>query len=168
MMNIFPQLAFSVSACTRQPRGGEVHGKDYYFFSPETFRNLIKDDAFIEWEMVYEGKYYGTLRTELERIWLEGKIPVVDIDVKGALAVQQQYPDNSRTIFIQAPSLDELRNRLTKRGTETPESLQERMNKAAYELTFAPRFDKIIVNDDFELAAGELQQAITDFLELKA
>lgn len=168
MMDIFPQLAFSVSACTRQPRNGEVHGKDYYFFSPETFRELIKDDAFIEWEMVYEGKYYGTLRTELERIWLEGKTPVVDIDVKGALAVQQQYPYNSKTIFIQAPSLEELRNRLTKRGTETPESLQERLDKAAYELSFAPRFDKIIVNDDFNLAAEELRQAITDFLEPKA
>jgi len=126
----FPQLAFSISAATRQARGNEQNGRDYYFITVEDFQKKIKENAFVEWEMVYEGKYYGTLKSELERIWNENKIPVLDIDVQGAIHVQLQYPENSLSIFIEAPSVEALRNRLQGRSTETPESLQTRLNKA--------------------------------------
>lgn len=160
-------LSFSISACTRQPRPGEVHGKDYYFYEEPRFKELIAEDAFIEWEMVYTGKYYGTLKSELERIWFSGKTPVVDIDVQGALAISAKFPDNSLTIFIEAPSLDELRHRLRARGTENEHSLEERITKAAHELTFAPRFDSIIINDDLAKAISELMQVIDDFTGCK-
>ncbi|MGL6266629.1 MAG: guanylate kinase, partial [Chitinophagaceae bacterium] len=141
----FPEkLAFSISAATRQPRGQEKDGKEYYFISPEQFREKIKEDAFIEWEMVYEGKYYGTLRSELEKIWKAGKIPVLDIDIKGAINVQKQYPNQSISLFIEPPSVNELRKRLEFRGTETPESIEARISKATYELSFKDKFDHII------------------------
>jgi guanylate kinase len=159
-----PELAFSVSACTRPPRDGETDGKDYYFYSVEKFKQLIEEDAFVEWEMVYAGKYYGTLKSEMERIWKEGKYPLVDIDVKGALAIHDVYPDNSLSIFIEAPSLEALKLRLLRRGTESDESLKERVDKAAYELTFAPRFNHIIINDDIDVATKELTTVVEQFL----
>lgn len=159
-----PQLAFSISACTRNPRPGEVNGRDYHFYTEEEFKQLIEQDAFVEWEMVYTGKYYGTLKTEVQRIWNEGNAPLVDIDVMGALAIQEKYPDNSISIFIKAPSIEELRTRLIKRGTETPETLEERITKAEYELTFAPQFHKIVINDDLELATNELVATVERFL----
>jgi len=165
LMAAFPQLSFSVSACTRAPRAGEVHGKDYYFFSPEEFEALIATDSFIEWEMVYAGKYYGTLRSELSRIWQAGQVPMIDVDVQGAMSVQRQYPEQTRTIFIQAPSLEILRERLHNRGTETPESLEERINKANEELGYASNFDYILVNDDLETAVTELTRVVGSFLE---
>lgn len=164
LLAAYPALAFSVSACTRQPRPGEVDGKDYHFFTEEAFQQLIAEDAFVEWEMVYTGKYYGTLKSEMTRIWNEGKTPLVDIDVKGALAIQQQYPHNSLSIFIQAPSIEELRKRLLLRGTETPETLEERIVKARYELTFAPQFNTIIINDNLDVAATELKETVNRFL----
>lgn len=160
-----PTLAFSVSACTRQPREGEVHTRDYHFFSEEEFRRLIDEDAFVEWEMVYTGKYYGTLRSELQRIWDKGQYPLVDIDVQGALAIQDKYPDASLTIFIEAPSVEVLKQRLIARGTETEHTLAERLSKAAFELTFAPRFDRIIVNEYLDKATDELVRTVGDFLE---
>jgi guanylate kinase len=163
-----PELMFSVSACTRSPRAGEVAGKDYYFLDEDRFRNLIKEESFVEWEMVYTGKYYGTLKSELQRIWSAGKYPLVDIDVKGALAIQECYPDTSLTIFIQAPSLEILRERLLLRGTETPHSLEERVSKASFELSFAPRFDQIIVNDNIDTAAAELVEAVKGFTDAPA
>src|SRR4051812_33427405 len=117
------RLAFSVSAATRQARGNEKNGVDYYFMSQEDFTNKIQHEEFIEWEMVYEGKYYGTLKSELIRIWKEGKVPVLDIDVKGAIHVQQQFPETTLSIFIEAPSIEELKKRLQSRGTESEESL---------------------------------------------
>ena len=159
-----PDLAFSISACTRQPRNGEINGIDYYFYSEEEFKRLIEEDAFIEWEMVYTGKYYGTLKSELTRIWNEGKYPLVDIDVKGALAIHDKYPSISTSIFIEAPSLDVLRQRLISRGTETSQSLEERISKAAYELTFASRFDSIIINDDLDKATAELVSVVKRFI----
>ncbi len=159
-----PQLSFSVSACTRGPRSGEIDGKDYYFFDEDKFKKGIAADAFIEWEMVYPGKYYGTLRSELQRIWDSGKTPLVDIDVQGALAIRDQYPDISFTIFIEAPSLEELRRRLVHRGTETAHSLEERVSKAASELTFAPQFDRIIINEHLNEATGELINMVEEFL----
>ncbi len=161
------RLVFSISACTRTPRLGEVHGTDYYFFDKDDFTRLIDEDAFVEWEMVYAGKYYGTLRSELERIWDAGKYPLVDIDVKGALAIRDKYPDTSLTIFIQAPSLEELRARLIARGTESPQTLEERVSKAEFELAYSPEFDRIIINDDLEKATIELKNTVDTFLNGK-
>jgi len=161
----FPQLAFSISAATRQARGNEQNGRDYYFITVEEFQKKIKENAFVEWEMVYEGKYYGTLKSELERIWNENKIPVLDIDVQGAIHVQLQYPENSLSIFIEAPSVEALRNRLQSRSTETPESLQTRLNKAGYEMSFKYHFDVIIVNDDLSKACIEADKVVTGFLD---
>src|SRR5918995_1553616 len=143
LLQTFPRLAFSVSAATRPARGSEVNGKDYYFIPLEDFQEKIKSNSFIEWEMVYQGKYYGTLRSELERIWQNGQVPVLDIDVKGAIHVQQQYSDSTLSIFIEPPSIDELRRRLESRGTESEESLQDRVIKASYEISFKQHFDSV-------------------------
>lgn len=161
----FPQLSFSISAATRQPRSNEVNGKDYYFISLEDFREKIQHNAFVEWEMVYEGKYYGTLKSEMQRLWNNNLCPLLDIDVKGAIHVQQQYPDNSLSLFIEPPSVDELRRRLLSRGTETEETLNDRVNKASYELSFKHHFNKIIVNDNLERACAEAEEIIKAFLE---
>ncbi len=164
LMQVFPQLAFSISAATRQPRGSEKNGVDYHFMSVDDFKLKIQHNEFVEWEMVYEGKYYGTLKTELDRIWQQHKIPVLDIDVKGAIHVQQQYPDSSLSLFIQAPSVEELKKRLESRGTETPESLAARVNKAAYELSFKDQFNKIITNDELQRACREAEVIVADFI----
>ena len=152
-----------MSACTRLPRSGEHHARDYYFYDEEQFKKLIAEDAFVEWEMVYTGKYYGTLKSELQRLWDAGKSPLVDIDVKGALAIRDKYPDICLTIFIEAPSLEVLRERLKLRGTETEHSLDERVNKAALELTFAPKFDRIIINENLDVATKELIEVVEQF-----
>jgi len=166
LLEKYPYLAFSVSAATRQARGAEKNGIDYYFMSVEEFQQKITENAFAEWEMVYEGKYYGTLKAELERIWSEGKTPMLDIDVKGAIHVQQQYPQSSLSIFVQPPSVDELRKRLESRGTETEEGLQTRLSKAAYEISFKHHFDRIIVNDNLQKACLETEKVINEFLGL--
>ena len=159
-----PQLCFSVSAATRQARNGEVDGKDYYFISLPEFQHHIQENDFAEWEMVYEGKYYGTLRRELERIWVSGKVPVLDIDVKGAIHVQQQYPQHTFSVFVMPPGVAELRKRLESRGTETPESLETRINKAEYELSFHEHFTRIIVNQSLQAACLEAETAVKAFL----
>lgn len=159
------KLAFSISAATRAARGKEQNGIDYYFISPEDFKEKIKRNEFVEWEMVYEGKYYGTLKSELERIWAENRVPILDIDVKGAIHVQQQYPNTSLSIFVMPPSIIELRNRLTGRGTDTPENIETRLNKASYELSFSHIFDKIVVNANLEDAQSETEAAILEFIE---
>ncbi len=158
------QLSFSVSATTRAPRENEQNGKDYYFLSKEIFQQKIQFNEFVEWEMVYEGKYYGTLQAELERIWKTGKIPVLDIDVKGALHIQRRYPESSFSIFIQPPSVKELKNRLEHRGTETNESLKARVNKASYELSFKDHFNYIIINNRLEQACREAEKIVTAIL----
>ena len=168
LMKTFPQLAFSISAATRTPRGTEKDGVDYHFISTEDFKNKILHEEFVEWEMVYEGKYYGTLKSEMARIWQQNKIPVLDIDVKGAIHVQQQYPETSLSLFIQAPSVEELKKRLESRGTETAESLAARVNKAAYELSFKDQFNKLIVNDDLERACAEAAGIVSDFIGIKS
>ncbi len=164
LLAAYPVLAFSVSACTRKPRNGEVDGKDYYFYDAETFKKLIDEDAFIEWEMVYPGKYYGTLKSEILRIREANKYPLVDIDVKGALAIQEKYRDVTLSIFIEAPSIDELRRRLLARGTETPDSIEERIDKSLHELAFSHQFDRIIINDDLEKATVELVNTVEAFI----
>lgn len=164
LLQKYPPLSFSISAATRNPRQGEVDGKDYYFISEEAFKSHIVNNDFIEWEMVYEGKYYGTLKTELQRIWEQGKVPMLDIDVKGAIHVQQQLGSNCLSLFIQPPSVAELEKRLQSRGTETPESLATRVNKASYEISFSHHFNRIVVNDDLQNACLETEQIIQQFL----
>lgn len=164
LLNKYPKLSFSISATTREPRDKEQNGVDYYFMSVEEFRSKIDENAFVEWEMVYDEKYYGTLKSELERIWNEGKIPVLDIDVKGAIHVQQQFSGDCLSIFIEPPSVEELKRRLESRGTESPESLLTRVNKASYEISFNHHFNKTIVNDDLEKACRETEKVIKDFL----
>ncbi len=164
LMKRFPSLAFSVSATTRKPRKNEKEGKDYYFISDEEFKHKIHNKEFLEWEMVYEGKYYGTLKSDISRIWKENQVPVLDIDVQGAIHVQQQYPVNTIAIFIQAPSVEELKNRLQKRGSETDDSLLARLNKSTFEMTFKNYFENIIVNEDFEAACKEVEKIVGDFL----
>ena len=165
LMRTFPQLAFSVSAATRRPRGYEKDGVDYHFITEEDFKQKIQHNEFVEWEMVYEGKYYGTLKAELERIWKDNKIPVLDIDVKGAIHVQQQYPANSLSLFIETPSVEVLKKRLEGRGTESGESLAARINKAAYELSFKEQFNEHIVNDDLQRACNEAETIVGEFLK---
>jgi guanylate kinase len=161
-------LAFSVSAATRSPRGNETNGVDYYFMSLDAFKQKILHNEFAEWEMVYEGKFYGTLKSELDRIWGAGKTPLLDIEVKGAIHIQEQYPHSTLSLFIDPPSVDALRERLEKRGTETVESLLARVNKAAYEISFKHHFDRIIVNDHLPRARQEAESAIREFLDLPA
>ena len=164
LMDRFEVLSFSVSATTRSARGSEKDGIDYYFIDLEQFKKKIQQKEFAEWEMVYEGKYYGTLKAELKRIWALNRIPVLDIDVKGAIHVQQQYPENTLSIFIEPPSIEELRNRLLSRGTENEDSLQARVNKASYEISFKEHFDKIIVNENLEKACEQAEAIVSAFL----
>ena len=164
LMKKFPSLAFSVSATTRKPRDDEKDGRDYYFISENDFKEKIHNKEFLEWEMVYEGKYYGTLKSDIERIWKENKVPVLDIDVQGAIHVQQQYPVNTISIFVQAPSVEELKRRLKLRGSETDESLQARVNKSTYEMTFKKHFENIIVNQNFKEACIDAEKIIGNFL----
>jgi guanylate kinase len=165
LLKKFPELAFSVSAATRQPRDNEKNGVDYYFLSTDDFNQKIKDNQFVEWEMVYEGKYYGTLKSEFTRIWNKGQVPILDIDVKGAIHVQQQYLENSFSMFIEPPSVDELKRRLETRGTESAETLKARVNKAAYEISFKHHFHKTIVNNNLEHACEEARIAVAAFLQ---
>lgn len=165
LMNKFTQLEFSISAATRKPRVEEKEGIDYYFIPLEDFKYKILHDEFIEWEMVYEGKYYGTLKSELKRIWHLNKIPVLDIDVKGAIHVQQEYPINTLSIFIEPPSVEELQKRLHRRGTESVESVTDRVNKATYEMSFKGQFNKIIINDNLERACAEAESLVKEFLD---
>jgi len=164
LLGLFPRLAFSISATTRQPRENETNGVEYYFLSTEAFDQKIRNNEFVEWEMVYEGKYYGTLKSEMDRIWESGRVPVLDIDVKGAIHVRQQYPESTLSIFIEPPSIEELRRRLTGRGTETKESLESRLSKAAYEISFKHSFSHTIVNHDLQTAREEAAALVRDFL----
>jgi guanylate kinase len=165
LLNKYPQLAFSISAATRNPRGKELHGVDYYFMDVDEFQKHIQQNDFIEWEMVYEGKYYGTLKSEIDRIWAEKRTPVLDIDVQGAIHIKKQFPENTLSLFVEPPSVDVLRKRLESRGTETPESLQARISKASYELTFKDEFDHVILNDELEKACAQTEKLIREFLD---
>lgn len=165
LLSRYPRLAFSISACTRMPRDGERNGMDYYFLQEADFKRKIAEGAFLEWEMVYSGKYYGTLNEELERIWKNDQYPLVDIDVQGALNIKSKFPETSLSLFIKAPSLAVLCERLQARGTETEDTLKERLEKAEGELTFAPLFDRIIINDNLDSALKETIRAIEDFLD---
>lgn len=158
------QLSFSISAATRSPRNNEKDKVDYYFITVDEFKSRIEKQEFVEWEMVYEGKYYGTLKSEMERIWQLQKAPLLDVDVQGGINIQQQYPHSSLSLFIEPPSIEELEKRLRARGTESPESLMARLNKAAYELSFKQQFDHIILNDQLERACAEAEEVVKAFL----
>lgn len=165
LLEKFPdKLAFSVSAATREPRGQEVDGQDYHFMSAQRFRELIEKDAFLEWEMVYEGKYYGTLMSEVERIWASGRAPMLDIDVKGAMRVMKQHRSHCKSLFIRPPGIKELERRLRQRGTDPEASIRMRLEKAEFELTFADQFDHVIVNDDLQTALENAESIIGQFL----
>ncbi len=164
LMHTFSQLSFSISAATRQPRSSEKNGVDYYFITAEDFQKRILSNEFVEWEMVYEGKYYGTLKSELRRIWSENKIPVMDIDVQGAIHVQKEYPINSLFLFIQPPSVDELKNRLKSRGSESQDMIDIRVNKASFELSFKTNFQHVILNNNLQEACAEAERIVADFI----
>jgi len=166
LLGVYPRLAFSISACSRQKREGETDGEDYYFLSVEDFKQKIENGEFIEWEQVYPGSYYGTLRTEVERLWKAGRDVIFDIDVKGAMNLKKQYRENSITIFIKPPSLEALGQRLQKRKTETPEFFEQRIKKAAEELSYSPKFDKIIRNNDLPTAFAEAERLVGEFLTM--
>ncbi len=159
-----PSLRFSVSACTRSPRLNEIDGVNYHFITVENFTRKIANHEFAEFEMVYEGKYYGTLKAELQRIWDDQKYPLTDIDVQGALRLMKHYGKQAISLFIQAPSMEELKNRLIMRGTETPESLKERVDKAAEEIKYAHHFDHVIINDQLEIACQKAKTIIENFI----
>ena len=158
-------IGFSISATSRLPRGKEKDGVDYFFMSENSFREKIAENAFLEYEEVYEGTFYGTLRSEVDRLWKTGKTVLFDIDVVGGLNVKRQYPDQCLALFIQPPSLSELEKRLRGRGTDNEKKIKERLTKATKELDLANQFDKVIVNDDLETAKEEVGKAVHDFLE---
>ncbi len=162
------QLAFSVSCTTRAPRPGETDGKEYYFIPVTEFEKKISEGSLAEWEMVYPGKYYGTPVSELERIWQMGKTPLLDIDVKGGLNIRRRYPASSLAIFIEPPSLEELSRRLQARGTENPESLTARIEKAGYEMSFKNEFDQVVLNEDLPTACRETEKWVRTFLQAPA
>ncbi len=157
-------LEFSISATSRDKRGEEAHEKDYYFLSAKEFKNKIKDDAFLEWEEVYRDNFYGTLKTEVERIWALGKNVIFDIDVSGGLRIKRKFPEQTLAIFVKPPSIDELKIRLKKRKTESEDKINMRVAKASAELATAPLFDTIIVNDDLDKALIEAEKKVDDFI----
>ena len=162
-----PDLKFSISATTRPKRDYEIDGKDYYFLTPEQFKERLANDEFLEWQEVYADQFYGSLKSEVERIWSNGQAVIFDVDVLGGLNIKNFYGDEALSVFIEPPTLEELANRLKKRGTETEESLQKRLDKAEYEISFAPQFDKIVLNDDLATAQQEMIDLVQDFLEEK-
>lgn len=157
-------FCFSISATTRAPRGKEKNGEDYYFLSIKDFQQKIENNEFVEWEMVYADKYYGTLHSELQRIWKNNKVPILDIDVQGAMRVKQNLQQDCLTIFIQPPSIEELKKRLIERNTDSLENIQIRLDKAAYEISFKENFDVIVVNDDLSVACQKVNTAIEQYL----
>lgn len=157
-------LQFSISATSRPPRGNEQHGVDYYFLTPEEFRSHIEKGDFLEYEEVYKDKFYGTLKSEVERITKAGKNIVFDVDVVGGCNIKKLYGNRALSIFIQPPSIDELRLRLEKRGTDAPEGIESRLEKAGYELRFAPEFDAIIINDELTKAQNEVLEIVKHFI----
>ena len=157
-------LEFSISATSREKRGHEVDGKDYYFISTKTFKNKIKNDEFLEWEEVYRDNFYGTLKTEVERIWALGKHVIFDIDVVGGLRIKKKFPDQTLAVFVKPPSVDELKIRLKKRSTESEDKINMRVAKASVEMATAPQFDKIIKNYDLETALEEAERLVARFV----
>ena len=157
-------LAFSISATSRPPRGTEKHGVEYFFLTPDEFRKRIDDNEFMEYEEVYKDRYYGTLKSQVEEQLKAGQNVIFDVDVVGGCNIKKYYGDKALSLFVQPPSVEELRHRLTGRGTDAPEVIESRIAKAEYELSFAPKFDKVIINDDLETAKAEALRIIKEFL----
>lgn len=167
LLKHFPELEFSISATSRAPRGAEKDGVDYYFMDAAEFMARVEQGEFVEWEEVYQGTCYGTLRAEIDRIWDRGHVVVFDVDVVGALNIKKLFREQALSVFIMPPSVKELRRRLEGRGTDTPEAIERRLAKAEQEIGYAPRFDRIIINDDLETAYEEAVQVVGDFLTAK-
>ena len=166
LLQLHPELEFSISATSRAPRGSERHGVEYYFFSADEFRQMIAEDKFVEHEEVYPGSFYGTLRSEVERIWAKGHVIIFDIDVQGGVNLKRIFGEQAFSVFIQAPSVNVLRERLIGRGTDSQEAIEKRVAKAASEMEFAAgKFDYVLVNDDLQTAKAEAEKVIGDFLE---
>lgn len=166
ILSKFEKTAFSISATTRKKRPHENHAKDYFYLSVETFKSWIEMDAFAEWEEVYSGQYYGTLKSEIERLLECGKHVVFDVDVRGAISIKKLYPDQTLAVFIRVPSMKELEKRLRSRGNDDEQSLQRRLSKAAHELTFESEFDTVLVNDDLNVTLKEAEEIVQNFLIL--
>jgi len=165
LLNNNPALSFSISACTRDKRGrSEENGKDYYFITPEEFRRKIEQDAFVEWEEVYEGAFYGTLKSEIERIWESGKHVILDVDVKGGLKIKEFYQGRALGIFVKPPSIEALAQRLQARQTDSASSISSRVFKAKFELSFEDKFDAVIVNENLEDAFRQAEELVNSFL----
>ena len=166
ILGLHPEIEFSISATSRAPRGQEQHGVEYYFFTADEFRQMIAEDKFVEHEEVYPGSFYGTLKSEVERIWAKGHVIVFDIDVQGGVNLKRIFGDQAFSVFIQAPSVEVLRERLVGRGTDTAEAIEKRVAKAASEMEFAAgKFDHVLVNDDLQTAFAEAERIIGDFLK---
>jgi guanylate kinase len=164
LLSKFPQFEFSISATSRKMRDGELHGKDYFFLSSEEFRQRISNSEFVEWEEVYSDNFYGTLRTELDRIWAKGNVVIFDVDVKGGVNLKKMFPENSLSLFIMPPSVEELRSRLVGRGTDSDEAIERRVAKAEEELSYSDKFDVVVVNDNLEEAKSKAEEVISSFL----
>lgn len=164
ILKLHPELKFSVSAASRAPRGDEKNGVAYWFISADEFRKRIADNEFVEYEEVYPGSFYGTLKSEVERIWDNGDAIIFDVDVKGGVNLKKYFGDRALSVFIQAPSVEVLRQRLVGRATDSPEAIERRVAKAAEEMTYADRFDHIIVNDDLQKAYADAERLVSDFL----
>lgn len=165
ILELHPEMEFSVSAASRSPRGSEQDGIDYYFITPEEFRQKIENNEFVEYEQVYEGRYYGTLKKEVQRIWDKGNVIIFDVDVKGGINLKKYFGNQALSVFIQAPSIDELRRRLVNRGTDSEADIEARVAKAAEEMTFADKFDYILINDELEKAFEDIDKVVNDFLK---
>ena len=164
LLERFPELEFSISATSRAPRGAERDGVDYYFMDDAEFRARVEQGEFVEWEEVYAGTCYGTLRAEIDRIWDREHVVVFDVDVVGALNIKKLFGDQALSIFIMPPSVEVLRARLEGRGTDSPEAIERRLAKAEQEIGYAPKFDRVVVNDDLQAAYAEAVQVVGDFL----
>ena len=164
ILGLHPEIEFSVSATSRLPRGEEKDGVEYFFYSADVFRLLVRDDKFVEFEEVYPDRFYGTLKAEVNRIWARGHVIIFDVDVKGGVNLKKYFGDLALSVFIQAPSVEVLRERLVKRGTDSAEDIEKRVAKAAEEMTYAPKFDRILVNDDLATALAEAENMVDTFL----
>lgn len=165
ILKLHPEMEFSVSATSRAPRGQERNGIEYHFFTADEFRKMIAEDKFVEYEEVYAGSFYGTLKSEVQRIWDKGHVIIFDVDVKGGVNLKKYFGDKALSIFIQAPSVEELRKRLIARGTDSAEAIAKRVAKASEEMAYADKFDYILVNDNLQKAYAEAEKVVDDFLQ---
>lgn len=164
VISVFPEVCFSVSACSRPRRENEIHGKDYYFLSPEEFQSKVRSGEFAEWEEVYPGSFYGTLHSEIEKIWESGRHVIFDVDVEGGLKLKEKFPDRALSVFVKVPNLETLEMRLRSRNTESEETLSRRLQKAVREMGYADRFDAVILNTDLKEAISQSRHLVAEFL----